>query len=101
MKIVRLKEIAERLLIPWLEDDGKTKITKTVLRETIAKFLLNPGSQFVSKRVKCVVGGEELEGVVLSVAESADESAGEMIYAVKFDNGIVKGFFLHDLSRVT
>ena len=98
--IVRLREIAGRLRIPC-QDDNDKPLKKTVLREIIAKFLnTNPGSQFVSKRVKCVIDGEEIEGVVESVGENTDESAGEMIYDVKFDNGLLKGMLIHELILI-
>ena len=100
MKVVRLREVAGRLHIGCKDDAGNI-LKKVPLRKIIATFLnTNPGSQFVSKRVKCVVDGEEIEGVVESVGENVDESAGEMIYDVKFNNGLFKGMFIHELILV-
>ena len=97
LKIVRLRAIATSLHISIMGADGKN-LTRKPLRLVIAKFLnTNTGAQHVSKRVKCVVDGEEIEGVVMSVSESV-EGAGALIYSVKFQDDSLKDFFLNEMN---
>ena len=96
LKIARLREIATSLHISIMDADGKN-LTRKALRLVIAKYLnANPGAQYVSKRVRCVVDGEEMEGVVMSVSESV-EGAGTLIYSVKFQDDSLKDFFLDEM----
>ena len=90
LPVVRLRVIAERLGIA----DG----SKKELRERIAKRLsAHSGGQFVGKRVKCVVNGEDVLGTIVSAGESVDR-AGHMIYQVKYDNGTEKNMYLDELA---
>ena len=96
LKIARLRAIATSLHISIMGADGKN-LTRKPLRLVIAQFLnTNPGAQYVSKRVKCVVDGEEMQGVVMSVSESV-EGAGALIYSVKFQDDALRDFFLDEM----
>ena len=90
LTVARLREIAKRLGI----DDG----SKKELRERIAKRLsADSGEQSIGKRVKCVVDGEDVLGIVVSKSESA-ERAGHMIYRVQYDDGSEKDMYWHEIT---
>lgn len=90
LTVARLREIAKHLGI----DDGNKK----ELRDRIAKRLsADAGEQFVGKRVKCVVDGEDVLGTIASKSESV-ERAGHMIYRVQYVNGTENNMYLDEIS---
>ena len=90
LPVARLRGIAKLLGIA----DG----SKQELRVRIAERLsADSGEQFVGKRVKYNVNGEDVLGTIVSKGESM-ERAGHMIYHVKYDNGHEKNMYLDEIT---
>ena len=90
LPVARLRVIAKLLKIA----DG----SKKELRVRIAERLnADSGDQFVGKKVKCNVDGEDVIGIIVSKGESV-EKPGHMIYQVRYENGTEKNMYLDEIT---